>query len=61
MTMPGPTELIVIFLIVFLIFGAKRLPKLGESMGKGIRYFKNALSGVDGDNRKIEERKKSDS
>lgn len=43
--MPGPYELIIILLIVVLLFGARKLPQLGESLGKGIRYFKNALTG----------------
>jgi len=43
--MPGPTEMAVIFLIVIVLFGAKNLPKLGEGIGKGIRNFKNSMSG----------------
>ena len=35
----------VIFLIVIVLFGAKNLPKLGEGIGKGIRNFKNSMSG----------------
>ena len=45
MSMPGPAELIVILFIVFLIFGAKRLPELGSSLGKSIRNFKDSISG----------------
>lgn len=47
MSMPGPTELIIILIIVVILFGAKRLPQLGESLGKGMRYFKNAITGKD--------------
>lgn len=47
MSMPGPTELIIILAIVILIFGAKRIPLLGESLGKGLRYFKDAITGKD--------------
>ncbi len=42
MTMPGPLELILILLIVLLVFGAKKLPEIGRSLGKGIREFKHA-------------------
>lgn len=41
MFMPGHTELIVIGLVVFLIFGAKRLPEIGKGLGGAIREFKN--------------------
>ncbi len=37
---PGPTELIIILVIVILIFGATRLPQIGEGLGKGIRNFR---------------------
>lgn len=42
----GIWELLVIFLIVLLFFGAKRLPEIGGSLGKGIREFKDSLSEV---------------
>lgn len=38
----GPLELILIFLAVLLIFGAKRIPEIARGMGKGIREFKAA-------------------
>lgn len=38
----GPTELIVIFLIVLLVFGAKRIPEIAQGLGKGIMEFKRA-------------------
>ena len=41
----GTQELIIIFGIVFLIFGAKRLPELGGSLGQAIRGFKKAMEG----------------
>jgi sec-independent protein translocase protein TatA len=37
----GPTELIIIAVIVLLIFGAKRLPEIGKGLGGAIREFKN--------------------
>ncbi|MCX7020354.1 MAG: twin-arginine translocase TatA/TatE family subunit, partial [Candidatus Sumerlaeota bacterium] len=48
-----------IFVIVLLIFGPKALPKIAQSLGKGIRDFKDAMAGVtnelENDNRKREE------
>jgi sec-independent protein translocase protein TatA len=48
----GPLEIVVILIIALIIFGPKRLPELGRSMGKGIREFRSSLSG---DNKKEEE------
>ena len=45
----GPTELIIILLIVLLVFGAKRLPEIGASLGKGIREFKTSVSEIQAD------------
>jgi sec-independent protein translocase protein TatA len=41
----GPLEIAVVLVIVLIIFGPKRLPELGQSMGRGIREFKSSLSG----------------
>jgi len=43
--MPGPTEWILILLVVLLLFGATKLPKLGKGLGAGIRNFKDGLRG----------------
>jgi sec-independent protein translocase protein TatA len=43
----GIPEIIAILAVVLLIFGARRLPEIGSSMGKGIRTFKSALMGED--------------
>ena len=43
----GTTELLVIFGIVVLLFGARRLPELGSGIGKAIRNFKSGVSGKD--------------
>lgn len=43
----GPTELILIFLIVFLLFGAKKLPELAKGLGKAIKEFKNAAKEIE--------------
>jgi sec-independent protein translocase protein TatA len=42
MLMPGPQELIFIFLIILLLFGASKLPELARSMGKSMGEFKKA-------------------
>jgi len=42
----GPTELIIIFVIILLIFGGKKLPELAKGLGKGIREFKKATKEV---------------
>jgi len=43
----GPTELIIVLVIVLLIFGPKRLPGLGKQLGTGMREFKDSISGKD--------------
>ena len=40
----GMWEILLILLVVLLLFGAKRLPEVGSSIGKGIREFKRSLS-----------------
>ena len=44
----GPTELIILLVIVLLIFGPKRLPGLGKQLGSGMREFKDSISGKGG-------------
>ena len=43
----GLGELIVIFMLAFLVFGATRLPQIGEGMGKAIRNFRRGLANND--------------
>ena len=43
----GPLEIIVVLIIVLIVFGPKRLPEMGRSLGKGIREFKNSVTGND--------------
>jgi sec-independent protein translocase protein TatA len=43
----GFTELMVILVIVLVLFGARRVPEIGASIGKGIREFKRNISDVD--------------
>lgn len=43
MNMPGPFELLIVFIVVLLLFGGKKLPEFGKSLGQGIKEFKKAL------------------
>ena len=45
----GPLEIVLILIVALVIFGPKRLPELGRSAGKGIREFKNSVTGKDDD------------
>ncbi|MCH2314454.1 MAG: twin-arginine translocase TatA/TatE family subunit [SAR202 cluster bacterium] len=49
---PGPEWIVVILVILLLVFGAKRLPEIGASLGKGIRTFKSSVTGEDEKNDK---------
>jgi sec-independent protein translocase protein TatA len=43
----GPLELVIVLVIVLVIFGPKRLPGLGKSLGTGMREFKDSVTGKD--------------
>lgn len=43
----GPPELLLLFLIVFIIFGAGKIPQIGSGLGKGLRNFRKAIKGED--------------
>jgi sec-independent protein translocase protein TatA len=43
----GITGLIVILIVALLVFGPKRLPEIGKSLGRGMREFKDSISGHD--------------
>ena len=43
----GLTEILIVLLILLLVFGARRLPEIGSSFGKGLRSFKSAVTGED--------------
>ena len=45
----GPMELVLIVLIIVIIFGARKLPELGKSMGEGIKNFKKSIGSKDKD------------
>jgi sec-independent protein translocase protein TatA len=42
----GPTELIIVLVIALLVLGPKRLPEVGRSVGRGMREFKDSISGI---------------
>lgn len=41
----GPLEIVVVLIIALIVFGPKRLPELGRSLGRGIREFRGSVSG----------------
>ena len=41
----GPMELVIVLVIALLVIGPKKLPEVGKSLGKGMREFKESLSG----------------
>ncbi len=45
----GIQELVIIFVIIMVLFGAKKLPEMGKGLGKGIREFKNATNKLNDD------------
>ena len=47
----GWTEGVLVAFLVLLLFGARRLPEIGQSLGKGIREFKKSLTSVDEDDK----------
>ena len=47
----GTGEIVLLLLVALLLFGAKRLPEIGRSLGKGMREFKDSVTGKDDDDR----------
>jgi len=45
----GPGEIIILLIVALLVFGPKKLPEMGRSIGKGLREFKSSISGNDDD------------
>jgi len=41
----GPTELIIVLIIALIVLGPKRLPEAGKALGRGMREFKDSISG----------------
>ena len=50
----GPTELIIILVIILLVFGVGRLPEVGGAIGKGIREFRKTATGADDAPKQVE-------
>ena len=50
----GPVELIIVLVIVLVIFGARRVPEAGKNLGKGMREFKDAITGKDDDRKELQ-------
>jgi sec-independent protein translocase protein TatA len=46
MGLDNPLHILLLLLVVLLVFGAKRLPEIGRSLGDGMRGFKDSLSGA---------------
>ena len=59
----GVQELMIVFLIIIVLFGAKKLPELAGGLGKGIKEFKKATKEAvdDEEPKKIDEREEKDS
>jgi sec-independent protein translocase protein TatA len=53
----GTTELLIILFIILVFFGAKKIPDLASGLGKGIRSFKDALSGKEDEPEKKDTKK----
>lgn len=53
----GPLELAIVLVIALVIFGPKRLPDLGRSLGSGMREFKDSLTGKDDDDEEEDQAK----
>ena len=45
----GPMEIAIVLIIALVIFGPSRIPELGKATGKGLREFKNGITGADED------------
>jgi sec-independent protein translocase protein TatA len=43
----GATEIVILLIVALLVFGPKRLPEMGRSLGRGLREFKDSISGED--------------
>jgi sec-independent protein translocase protein TatA len=52
MGLSNPVHIAIILLVVVLLFGAKRLPELGRSLGEGMRGFKDSIQGTSEDEQK---------
>ena len=55
----GTVEIVIILIIALIVFGPKRLPELGRSMGRGIREFKNSVTSDKDDDEDVPELERS--
>ncbi len=53
----GIWEVLILLLVVLPVFGPKRLPEMGRSLGKGMREFKDSITGKDEEEEKLERTK----
>jgi sec-independent protein translocase protein TatA len=53
----GPLEIAIVLVIVLIIFGPKRLPELGRSMGRGIKEFRGSISGEHNDQDDVDDKR----
>ena len=51
----GPLEIGIVLIVALLVFGPKRLPELGSGLGRGMREFKESVTGENKDQVEIEE------
>jgi len=56
----GMPEILIILVVVLLLFGAKRLPEIGSSMGKGIREFKKSINDMNRSVTEIDREERAD-
>jgi len=56
----GMPEILIILVVVLLLFGAKRLPEIGSSMGKGIREFKKSINDMNRSVTEIEQEERAE-
>jgi sec-independent protein translocase protein TatA len=49
----GVTELVILLVVLLIFFGPKRLPEMGRSLGRGMREFKDSISGKDEDDEAV--------
>ena len=56
----GPMELIIVLVLALIILGPKRLPDAGRSLGRGMREFKDSLTGADAPERRLASEAQSD-
>ncbi len=55
----GPTEIIIVLIIVVLLFGGRKIPELMRGLGKGMKEFKNAQKDSDEDNGETKEQEET--